>query len=63
MRKPDFKPDFKPDNKSGRKPDSLQRFLIESCDVRGQLVHLDETWCDATARTEYPPRVICTTRR
>ena len=43
--------------KSGRKPDSLQRFLIESCDVRGQLVHLDATWCDATARTEYPPRV------
>ena len=40
-----------------RRPDSQQRFLIESCDVRGQLVHLDDTWRDATARTEYPPRV------
>ena len=53
MRKSDNESDYK----SGRKPDRLQRFLIESCDVRGQLVHLDATWCDATARTEYPPRV------
>lgn len=40
-----------------RQPDKLQRFLIESCDVRGQLVHLDTTWAEATARTDYPPRV------
>lgn len=38
-------------------PDSRFRFLIETCDVRGQLVHLDQCWIDATARTEYPDNV------
>lgn len=37
--------------------DSRFRFLIESCDVRGQLVHLDDCWQEAKARTEYPPNV------
>lgn len=38
-------------------PDSRFRFLIESCDVRGQTVHLDQCWADATARITYPPNV------
>ena len=37
--------------------DNRQRFIIESCAVRGQLVHLDEAWADAQARTDYPPLV------
>ena len=40
-----------------RTPDNRQRFLIESCDVRGQVCHLDETWREALARTDYPPAV------
>ena len=40
-----------------RRTDTRQRFLIESCDVRGELVSLDATWVEATARTDYPPRV------
>ncbi|MEE9319082.1 MAG: Hsp33 family molecular chaperone HslO [Granulosicoccus sp.] len=37
--------------------DNRQRFLIESCAVRGQLVHLDTAWADAQARTNYPPLI------
>lgn len=37
--------------------DSRFRFLVETCDVRGQMVHLDRCWADATARTNYPPNV------
>ena len=37
--------------------DSRIRFLIESCDVRGQLVHLDHCWAEARARTNYPQPV------
>jgi len=37
--------------------DSRSRFLIETCNVRGQLVHLDECWEAARARTDYPPNV------
>jgi len=40
-----------------RARDNAQRFLIESCDVRGQVVQLDETWKEALARVDYPPRV------
>ncbi len=40
-----------------RDTDQRHRFLIESCDVRGHLVHLDQVWADATARTEYPEPV------
>jgi len=40
-----------------RELDNRHRFLIETCDVRGQLVHLDESWHEATARTDYPQRV------
>ncbi len=40
-----------------RERDTQQRFLIESCDVRGHLVQLDDTWRDAIARTQYPPAV------
>ncbi len=38
-------------------PDSRNRFLIESCDVRGQLVRLNQCWQDARARTQYPANV------
>ena len=38
-------------------PDSRNRFLIESCDVRGQLVRLNQCWKDARARTQYPAKV------
>ena len=38
-------------------PDSRNRFLIESCDVRGQLVRLNQCWKDALARTQYPAKV------
>ncbi len=37
--------------------DLRSRFLIETCDVRGQLVHLDRCWADARARTHYPQNV------
>jgi len=37
--------------------DLRSRFLIESCDVRGQLVHLDRCWIEAKARTDYPENV------
>ena len=40
-----------------RTRDNRQRFLIESCDVRGQICHLDDTWREATARVDYPPLV------
>ncbi len=40
-----------------RRTDTRQRFLIESCDVRGELVSLDAAWVEATARTDYPPTV------
>jgi len=37
--------------------DTRTKFLIESCDVRGQIVHLDKCWMDAIARTDYPENV------
>ncbi len=37
--------------------DFRQRFLIESCDVRGQYIKLDKAWQDACARIEYPESV------
>lgn len=40
-----------------RERDKQQKFLVESCDVRGHLVQLDQTWIDAVARTEYPAPV------
>ena len=40
-----------------RKRDKQQKFLVESCDVRGHLVQLDDTWRDAIARTDYPSPV------
>ncbi|MFK8076069.1 MAG: Hsp33 family molecular chaperone HslO [Granulosicoccus sp.] len=40
-----------------RERDRQQKFLVESCDVRGHLVQLDDTWTDAVARTEYPEPV------
>lgn len=40
-----------------RERDTQQKFLVESCDVRGHLVQLDDTWQEAVARTEYPAPV------
>lgn len=37
--------------------DSLQCFLIENSDVRGELVRLDRTWQTILARHDYPPRL------
>ncbi len=35
--------------------DERRRFLIESCDVRGDLVRLGDSLREATANTDYPP--------
>ena len=34
--------------------DSLQRFLLESTPVRGEIVHLDATWRAVLERRSYP---------
>ena len=38
-------------------PDQLHRFLVESADVRGEIVYLDEAWREMSAGAEYPDRV------
>lgn len=35
-------------------PDSLQRFLFEHAPIRGELVHLDESWRSVIERHDYP---------
>jgi len=35
-------------------PDSLQRFLFENAPVRGELVHLENTWSSVLERHDYP---------
>lgn len=42
---------MKPDN------DSLYRFVVEGCNVRGQLVYLDRSWQELASRHDYPPVV------
>jgi len=37
--------------------DSLYRFVVEGCNVRGQLVYLDESWRMLAGRHDYPPVV------
>ena len=37
--------------------DSRYRFLLEKANVRGVLVHLDETWKEARSRADYPSNV------
>jgi molecular chaperone Hsp33 len=37
--------------------DSRYRFLLEKANVRGVLVHLDETWKEARSRADYPGNV------
>ena len=37
--------------------ESLQRFLIEHTNVRGEWVHLDATWQAVLERADYPPAV------
>lgn len=36
-------------------PDSLQRFLFEQSNVRGELVHLDDAWRAVLELHDYPP--------
>ena len=38
-------------------PDLLRRFLIEGSNVRGEVVHLDETWRSVAQTDDYPPEV------
>ncbi|MCP5152131.1 MAG: Hsp33 family molecular chaperone HslO [Ectothiorhodospiraceae bacterium] len=38
-------------------PDTLQRFLLEASGVRGELVHLDQTWQTLLERQDYPAPV------
>ena len=37
--------------------DSLYRFVVEGCNVRGQLVYLDHSWRELASRHDYPPVV------
>jgi molecular chaperone Hsp33 len=37
--------------------DTIQRFLFEHAQVRGEIVHLDATWRAVLERHEYPPAV------
>ena len=37
--------------------DTLQRFLLDDTPVRGELVHLDETWKAMSSCADYPPVV------
>lgn len=37
--------------------DSLYRFVVEGCNVRGELVYLDESWRALVGRHDYPPAV------
>ena len=37
--------------------DTLTRFLLERSGIRGVVVHLDQTWAEIAARTDYPPPV------
>lgn len=37
--------------------DCLHRFLFEHMPVRGELVHLDESWQQITAQADYPPAI------
>lgn len=37
--------------------DSLQRFLFENANVRGEIVHLDATWREILQRADYPAPV------
>jgi len=38
-----------------RTQDAIHRFVIENSEVRGLLVHLDQTWAAARGRVDYPP--------
>lgn len=46
-----MRPDILPEN------DSLYRFVVEGCNVRGELVYLNESWRALASRHDYPPAV------
>ena len=50
----DNKPEQKQSNAKVKELDGVSRFIIESCDVRGHIVHLDKTWVVARGRMDYP---------
>ena len=35
-------------------PDTLQRFMFENAPVRGELVHLENSWRNVLDRHDYP---------
>ncbi len=37
--------------------DNLQRFIFDNAPVRGEWVHLTDTWKDVLSRREYPPAI------
>ena len=37
--------------------DNLQRFLFEDCDVRGEIVQLDNSWQEILSNHNYPPLI------
>lgn len=38
-------------------PDSLQRFIFDKAQIRGELVHLDESWRSVIDRHDYPEKL------
>ena len=39
---------------TNRQKDTLQRFIFENTDVRGEIVHLDDSYLDAVKNSNYP---------
>ncbi len=39
---------------TNRQKDTLQRFIFENTDVRGEIVHLDDSYIDAVKNSNYP---------
>ncbi|ASJ72221.1 Hsp33 family molecular chaperone HslO [Granulosicoccus antarcticus] len=37
-----------------RNQDTQQKFMVDTCDVRGHIVQMDDTWRNAIARVDYP---------
>ena len=40
-----------------KKKDYIQRFLFENQDIRGEIVHLDDSWKDILSHHTYPPLI------
>ncbi len=46
-------------NKTGFQSDTLQRFIFDNTPVRGEWVHLTETWQNVLALRDYPQAIQC----